>query len=172
MSAAEGGVFDAVLCKSLDRLSRDMEDIAGLHKRLAFKDIEIITLADGPVSKLLMGLRAIIASSFLDDLAQKTRRGQAGRVSPDTYLVVVASVTISWLKAPSAGAAPSMASKPRSYVGFSRSTSRDIRRSPSLRGSMLRACPRRAADFGTLQLLTARAGGKTESCRIASTSGF
>ena len=27
-----------------------------------------------------MGLRAIIASSFLDDLAQKTRRGQAGRV--------------------------------------------------------------------------------------------
>ena len=80
MTDAERGDFDAVLCESLDRLSRDMEDIAGLHKRLAFRNIEIITLADGSVSKLHMGLRAIIASSFLDDLALKTRRGQAGRV--------------------------------------------------------------------------------------------
>ena len=167
MTAAERGDFDAVLC-DLHRLSRDMEDIAGLHKRLAFKGIEIITLADGSVSKLHMGFRAIIASTFLDDLAQKTRRGQAGRVRAGYipggrcygYDIVAEGAQ--------RGAAPSMASKLRSYVGFSRSMSRDIRRLLSLRGSMVRACPRRAGDFGTLQQSTARAGGKTKFCRTAS----
>lgn len=80
MRAAEAAAFDAVLCESLDRLSRDMEDIAGLHKRLSFRGIDIFTLADGPVNKLQVGLRGVIGSIFLDDLAQKTRRGLLGRV--------------------------------------------------------------------------------------------
>jgi site-specific DNA recombinase len=80
MQAAQAGQFDAVLTESLDRLSRDLEDIAGLYKRLDYWGIEIITLADGKVGKLHVGLKGIIASIYLDDLAQKTRRGQAGRV--------------------------------------------------------------------------------------------
>jgi len=39
-----------------------------------------VTLADGEVGKLHVGLKGIIASIYLDDLAQKTRRGQVGRV--------------------------------------------------------------------------------------------
>jgi site-specific DNA recombinase len=72
--------FDAVLTESIDRLSRDLEDIAGLHKRLAYWGVKIVTLADGEVGKLHVGLKGIIASIYLDDLAQKTRRGQVGRV--------------------------------------------------------------------------------------------
>lgn len=80
MAAARAGAFDAVLTESLDRLSRDLEDIAGVHKRLAYLGIKIITLADGEVGKMHVGLKGLIASIFLEDLAQKTRRGQAGRV--------------------------------------------------------------------------------------------
>ena len=68
------------MTESLDRLSRDLEDIAGLYKRLAYWGVDVITLADGKVSKLHVGLKGMIASLFLDDLAQKTRRGQIGRV--------------------------------------------------------------------------------------------
>ncbi len=78
--AAQQQQFDAVLTESIDRLSRDLEDIAGLHKRLAYWGVKIITLADGEVGKLHVGLKGIIASIYLDDLAQKTRRGQVGRV--------------------------------------------------------------------------------------------
>ena len=80
MAAAKAGGFDAVLTESLDRLSRDLEDIAGVHKRLAYAGIKIITLADGEVGKMHVGLKGLIASIFLEDLAQKTRRGQVGRV--------------------------------------------------------------------------------------------
>ncbi|KAB2913584.1 MAG: recombinase family protein [Hyphomicrobiaceae bacterium] len=80
LAAAQGREFDAVLTESIDRLSRDLEDIAGLHKRLAYWGVKIVTLADGEVGKLHVGLKGIIASVYLDDLAQKTRRGQVGRV--------------------------------------------------------------------------------------------
>ena len=80
MVAAQAKQFDAVLTESIDRLSRDLEDIAGLHKRLAYMGVKIFTLADGEVGKLHVGLKGIIASIYLDDLAQKTRRGQVGRV--------------------------------------------------------------------------------------------
>ena len=33
--------FDVVVVEALDRLSRDMEDLAGIHKRLSFLGIEI-----------------------------------------------------------------------------------------------------------------------------------
>ena len=80
MLAAQSKKLDAVLTESIDRLSRDLEDIAGLYKRLAYVGVKIVTLADGEVGKLHVGLKGIIASIYLDDLAQKTRRGQVGRV--------------------------------------------------------------------------------------------
>jgi site-specific DNA recombinase len=80
MLAAQSKQFDAVLTESIDRLSRDLEDIAGLYKRLSYMGVKIVTLADGEVGKLHVGLKGIIVSIYLDDLAQKTRRGQVGRV--------------------------------------------------------------------------------------------
>lgn len=80
MVAAKARQFDIVLVESLDRLSRDLEDIAGLHKRLSAWDVKIVTLADGEVSTMHVGLKGLFAKLFLEDLAQKTRRGQIGRV--------------------------------------------------------------------------------------------
>jgi DNA invertase Pin-like site-specific DNA recombinase len=41
MDRARDRVFDVIIVEALDRLSRDMEDLAGIHKRLSFLGIEI-----------------------------------------------------------------------------------------------------------------------------------
>ena len=74
------GKFDIVLAEALDRLSRDQEDVAGVFKRLAFADVKIITLSEGEISHLHVGLKGTMNALFLKDLADKTRRGLRGRV--------------------------------------------------------------------------------------------
>ena len=60
MVGAQARQFDTVLTESIDRLSRDLEDIAGLFKRLSFVGVKLVTLADGEVGKLHVGLKGII----------------------------------------------------------------------------------------------------------------
>ena len=83
---ARAGEFDVVVSEALDRLSRDLEDVAGLYKRLSFSCIKIITLAEGEISELHVGLKGTMNALYLKDLAQKTRQGawKAGcaRASP------------------------------------------------------------------------------------------
>ena len=80
MRAAEAHRFDVVLTESLDRLSRDLADSAALHRQLSYWGVRIVTLADGDVNKMLVAVKGLLGSMFLDDLAQKTKRGQVGRV--------------------------------------------------------------------------------------------
>jgi site-specific DNA recombinase len=72
--------FQLVLAEALDRLSRDQEDIAGLYKRLRFAGVQMVTLAEGEISELHVGLKGTMNALFLKDLADKTRRGLRGRV--------------------------------------------------------------------------------------------
>src|SRR5687767_3234115 len=51
--------FDIVLAESLDRFSRDQEDTAGLFKRLTFAGVNIVTLAEGDITHLHVGLKGI-----------------------------------------------------------------------------------------------------------------
>ncbi|MBN9678748.1 recombinase family protein [Salipiger bermudensis] len=80
ISDALKGRFDVILAESLDRLSRDQEDIAGLYKRMRFAGVSIVTLSEGEVSELHIGLKGTMGALFLKDLADKTRRGLRGRV--------------------------------------------------------------------------------------------
>jgi DNA invertase Pin-like site-specific DNA recombinase len=80
LATAKAGAFDIVLTESMDRLSRDLADTAQLHKELTFLGVPIVTLADGQMDKTRVAIKGLVASIFLDDLAQKTRRGQVGRV--------------------------------------------------------------------------------------------
>ncbi|WP_417729084.1 recombinase family protein [Roseovarius sp.] len=80
MRRAALGEFDIILCEAMDRLSRDQEDIAGLFKRMQFAGVRIITLAEGEINSLHVGLKGTMNALFLKDLADKTRRGQRGRV--------------------------------------------------------------------------------------------
>lgn len=72
--------FEIIVTESLDRLSRSQADIAALYEKLTFHGTRIETLADGAVSEIHVGLKGTMSALFLKDLAQKTRRGQIGRV--------------------------------------------------------------------------------------------
>lgn len=74
------GNYDIVLAESLDRISRDQEDIAGVYKRLKFAGVQIVTLSEGDVGELHIGFKGTMSALFLRDLADKTRRGLRGRV--------------------------------------------------------------------------------------------
>src|SRR5487761_1137612 len=77
---AQRGQFEIVLAEVLDRVSRDQEDIAGLFKRMQFGGVRIVTLSEGDVTHLHVGLKGTMNALFLKDLADKVRRGLRGRV--------------------------------------------------------------------------------------------
>lgn len=74
------GKADIVLAEALDRVSRDQEGIAGLYKRMQFASVALVTLSEGEISNLHIGLKGTMNAIFLKDLADKTRRGLRGRV--------------------------------------------------------------------------------------------
>jgi site-specific DNA recombinase len=77
---AMAGGFDVLIAESLDRLSRDQEHIAGLHKRMRFLSVEIFTKAEGVISEMHIGLGGTMSALFLRQLGEKTHRGLEGRV--------------------------------------------------------------------------------------------
>ena len=74
------GAFQIIVAESLDRLSRDQEDLAALYKRCKFAGIRIRTLAEGWITELHVGLKGTMSALFLKDLADKARRGLRGSV--------------------------------------------------------------------------------------------
>ncbi len=70
---------DIVMAEALDRFSRDQEDTAGLFKRLTFAGVNIVTLAEGDITHLHVGLKGTMNALFLKDLADKTHRGPPPR---------------------------------------------------------------------------------------------
>ena len=56
---ARRGAFDTVLVDALERVRRDQEDVATLLKDLRSNGVEIVTLAEGAISELHVGLEGI-----------------------------------------------------------------------------------------------------------------
>ena len=80
MDAARQQMFDVLVVEALDRLSRDMEDLAGIHKRLSFQGIQIQAVHDGTADSILIGIRGLVGQMQREDGAKKVRRGMAGVV--------------------------------------------------------------------------------------------
>lgn len=80
LADAQAGRFDIVLSEALDRISRDQEDVAAVFKRLRFAGVSIVTLSEGEINELHVGLKGTMNALFIKDLAIKTHRGQRGRV--------------------------------------------------------------------------------------------
>ena len=74
LDRSRAGCFDIVVCEALDRLSRDQADVAQIYKQFKFTGVEIVTLSEGPISELHVGLKGTMNALFLKDLADKTRR--------------------------------------------------------------------------------------------------
>lgn len=80
LTDARTGNFEVVLAEALDCISRDQADVATLFKHLHFAGVRIVTLAEGEISELHVGLKGTMNALFLKDLAAKTHRGMRGRV--------------------------------------------------------------------------------------------
>ena len=80
MEDAQRQRFDIVLAEALDRISRDQEEIAGVYKRLTFAGVRMVTLSEGDITELHIGLKGTMGALYIKDLADKTRRGLRGRV--------------------------------------------------------------------------------------------
>lgn len=132
--------FELILTESLDRLSRDQEDIAGVYKRMRFADIRIVTLSEGDVSELHIGLKGTMGALYLKDLADKTRRGLRGRIevgrsgAAGSATATTSSNSSRRVASRSAATAPSTRPKPQPCAGSSATMSPANPRAPS-RGS-------------------------------------
>ncbi|WP_240760070.1 recombinase family protein [Lichenicoccus roseus] len=80
LAGARDDTFDLVLAEALDQLSRDQEDVAALYNRLRFAGIQIVTLSEGEISELHVGLKDTMNALFLRDLTAKAHRSLRGRV--------------------------------------------------------------------------------------------
>ena len=72
--------IDAIYTEALDRLSRDREDIQGIHKRLLYWDVSLFTLQEGEIQPMHVCIAGLMSHQFLENLAAKTRRGQIGAI--------------------------------------------------------------------------------------------
>jgi site-specific DNA recombinase len=70
---AQAGKFEVIVSEAIDRLSRDQEDIAHIYKRTRFAGVRIVTLSEGDVNELHIGLKGTMGALFLKDLADKMR---------------------------------------------------------------------------------------------------
>ncbi len=77
---ARRGRFEILVAEALDRVSRDQADVATVYKHLRFAGVTVVTLAEGEISELHVGLKGTMNVLFLKDLAAKTHRGLRGRV--------------------------------------------------------------------------------------------
>ena len=78
--AMRNGEVDIVLTEALDRLSRDQEHIAALHKLAGYTGVRLVTLNEGEVGSIHVGLRGAMSAMYLEDLVAKTMRGIEGRI--------------------------------------------------------------------------------------------
>ena len=82
---AQRGKLEIVLAEALDRVSRDQADVATLFKHLRFAGVQIVTLSEGEITELHVGLKGTMNALFLKDLAAKTHRGIRGRVEKGKF---------------------------------------------------------------------------------------
>lgn len=81
MASIETRQATVLLAESLDRISRDQEDLANLYKRARFAGARIVTLSEGEVGTLHIGMGGTMSALFLEQLGEKVRRGQRGVVA-------------------------------------------------------------------------------------------
>lgn len=79
--AAKSRAFDVVLTESLDRISRDQQDLLGVYKQLDFNDVQIRTVHGGAVDVLQAGISGLIGQIQLVDTRRKVHRGMTGVVA-------------------------------------------------------------------------------------------
>ena len=79
LADAEAGKFDVLVCEAVDRLGRNLADVAGLYDQLTFARVEIHAVAVGHLTQMHIGIMGTMAQMSLSDTRDKVRRAQLGR---------------------------------------------------------------------------------------------
>src|SRR5687767_5589621 len=66
-----GGKVDVIVAEALDRVSRDQEHVAAFFKQVTFAGVRLVTIAEGEVNELHVGMKGTMNALFLKDLAAK-----------------------------------------------------------------------------------------------------
>lgn len=72
--------FSFILAEDLSRISRDQGDIAQFYKKMEFLDVKVITVSEGIINELHIGLKGTMNALYIKDLADKTMRGMIASV--------------------------------------------------------------------------------------------
>lgn len=78
MQAAERGGFAILIAEAPDRISRDIADLAHVHKTLKFRGIEINCVNGGALDTVQVGMYGVIGQMQREEGAKKTKRGMLG----------------------------------------------------------------------------------------------
>jgi DNA invertase Pin-like site-specific DNA recombinase len=85
-AAMRTGSADLVLAEALDRFSRDQEHVAAFYKLARFTGARLVTIGEGQVDELHVGLKGTMNALYLKDLAAKTFRGMEGRLRAGRHI--------------------------------------------------------------------------------------
>ena len=80
MRDAQAGAFEVVATEAIDRLGRNLADVARCFDQLNFRRVQLHAVNLGAVTQMHIGIMGTMAQLQLTDLGQKTKRGQLGRV--------------------------------------------------------------------------------------------
>lgn len=80
MQAAERGEFSILIAEAPDRISRDIADLAHVHKTLKFRGVEINCVNGGALDTVQVGMYGVIGQMQREEGAKKTKRGMIGVV--------------------------------------------------------------------------------------------
>ncbi|HYN06569.1 MAG TPA: recombinase family protein [Vicinamibacterales bacterium] len=78
---AVNGECDTVLAFDLDRISRDLADPAIFFKKMRFARVDIVTIADGVLGPMHIGMKGTMNAMERDKIVFHTRRGLRGRIA-------------------------------------------------------------------------------------------
>ena len=82
LADAEAGLFDVLVCEAVDRLGRNLADVASLSDQLTFARVQIHATAVGHLTPMHIGIVGTMAQMSLSDTRQKVRRAQLGGNPP------------------------------------------------------------------------------------------
>ncbi|WP_312808785.1 recombinase family protein [Agrobacterium cavarae] len=80
MQEADKGGFDILISESPDRVSRDIADLAHIHKTLKFRDIEMNCVNGGVLDTMQIGMYGVVGQMQREEGAKKVKRGMVGVV--------------------------------------------------------------------------------------------
>lgn len=78
--AVESGDFDAIFAENLDRLARNLAELAKLYDDCERLGVEIYTLAHGKITRMHVAMLGTAAQMFLENLATNVRRGHISSI--------------------------------------------------------------------------------------------